>query len=774
MKKILVTFLLSLISLLGFSQSLFYDTTFSNGPQNMQAKVWLPPTYYTNPTDSFELIIMFPGLGEYSTSSTTPTEVYGPMAYKLRGGWDGSVVLGNGTHYPIYVTVIRNNSSFLGSPFRNTVIENIVNRYRAKRRAVHITGLSEGGWGAALAATYQPSANNYSRLSVITSFTNIQGVKPEDTYGATPPYATRFRYFALYGNGGLGGKSINFQQALDGRDVFTIRDTMNAAVPGSSHAQQTNFGSGGHTDFDKWYGNYNAPIDTFTIFGKQQNTYQAILRMGDTTFTTGTSDMVVNAGVDKVLYLPLSFVEIRGTASEAGRTITGYSWTKISGPDSSTFLTHKVKNVATNLTDTLWVNNLVSGTYTFRLTATNDLGETGFDDVVVNVNANYACNVATPVTYQISATQPGQIYHVDGSSQGWKGGDTLEIAAGTYSVILFGNVGGDQCKPLYIRPAGNVIITGQLRFNNYSHHIIFDGKMANGQRAVQMQSSASNLSNNITIKNINVGPNPGGVGIYFKQDPDSTKPTTWYQSYTIKKITIDSNYINNVEGEGMYIGNTAPNADPYHGNLIPIRLDSITISNNIVDSTGWDGIQLSCARDGNKIFGNVVTNFGLNNFDSQRSAYIMGGNTSGDVYNNIAKNGTGNGIQIFGYGTINIYGNTIDSVGNTTVPEQSMYGLAAKNLVEDNPMLQLNIYNNIIRNPKSTGAMDFRNPTSGIQNLLVANVYNNTFCIPGATGTWQTTYLKFDNGWTGSNNILDCGITPPEGDCNCFKGLFRF
>lgn len=777
MKKFLLTILFGILSLLSFSQPLFYDTTFSNGAQNMQAKVWLPPTYYTNPTDSFEIIIMFPGLGEWSNSSTTPAEVYGPMAYKLRGGWDGSVVLGNGTHYPIYVTVIRATSGWLGSPWRSNVIDAISGRYRAKKRAIHITGLSEGGWGAMMAATYQPSTSNYTRLSKITSFTNIQGVKAEDANGSAPTYPSRFADFALYGNGGYGGKSINFQQRLDGRDVFTIANTMNAARAGSAHAQETDFGSGGHTDFDKWYGNTSAPIDTFTIFGKQQNIYQAMLRMGDTTFSGGPPpSLIVNAGPDKDVILPYSFAVLPGSAEHVGFSITSYTWSKISGPSGDSVL------LASTNDDTLKVHKLQRGVYVYRLTATDSDGGSAYDDVTVTVG-DKPCNIAAPVTYYQGETQPGQIYLVGAAAEAlpWKGGDTVYIMAGDYpGGIQINKISGDKCRPIIIKPAGVVTTPGTIRFQDGASYFVLDG-LINGVRSMSSQTLGASMTSNFTLRGINVGPNPGGVGIYIKQDPYEDRLETYDGSYVMKNIVVDNIKIRNVEGEGMYIGNTAPDADPYHGYMVPIRLDSVTISNCDVDSTGWDGIQLSNARNGGKIFNNKVRNFGMTNVGAQQAGIISGGNTSSDIYNNDVARGTGNGIQAFGYGTMNIYNNIIDSAG-TNNNEQSLYVFAASNGVEVNPKLQLNIYDNQFRNPKSKGAIDIRIPDTGeplytpIENLLQANIYNNKFCIPGATGSWQTTHIKVATpGWTGSNNVLDCGIVPPTPIVlPYFKGLFKF
>ena len=131
-----------------------------------------------------------------------------------------------------------------------------------------------------------------------------------------------------------------------------------------------------------------------------------------------------------------------------------------------------------------------------------------------------------------------------------------------------------------------------------------------------------------------------------------------------------------------------------------------------MERCAWDGIQLSNAREGNKIHDNTVRNYGTINQSSQQAGIILGGNTTGDIYNNIVTNGTGNGIEAFGYGVINIYGNTLDSCGydgnmnqNGTEGQQSIYCSDYLNGVEVNPKQTINVYNNSVNHPKSSGAI---------------------------------------------------------------------
>jgi len=87
---------------------------------------------------------------------------------------------------------------------------------------------------------------------------------------------------------------------------------------------------------------------------------------------------VVDAGADKILFLPSNSTNLNGLASDANGTVTTYLWTKMSGP--SVTLTNQNTPVVS-------LSNLVEGQFVFRLTATDNAGATAFDEVTVTVFA---------------------------------------------------------------------------------------------------------------------------------------------------------------------------------------------------------------------------------------------------------------------------------------------------------------------------------------------------------------------------------------------------
>jgi hypothetical protein len=377
---------------------------------------------------------------------------------------------------------------------------------------------------------------------------------------------------------------------------------------------------------------------------------------------------------------------------------------------------------------------------------------------------NPACNPNKSVSYIVEPTKPGEIYILDASAKGWKGGDTLKIPAGDYSVIEIDSFGGDPCRDIVIINSGGLVnVTGPIRLQKDVHHVKILGNGFGGLAyGFRCKNFGFNRANHFTMEWIEAGPNlpdgtsAGGVGIYGKQDPIEGQPWTQYPNYVSTKITINNCYVHDVAGEGMYIGHTYPGGDPSHGGLVPQRQDSVTISNCIVINTGWDGIQLSNARNGGLIFNNKVTNFGIADIDGQRAGIISGGNTNSNVYNNTVTNGTGNGIQFFGYGVMECYNNTITNVGNTVKNvngEESIYWKAYVNTVEINPKQGLDFNGNQINFPKKLGAL--RGDANNNSDPIILS--NNKFCLNKPIPVdWKKVYWFLPPGYTDENNTTFC------------------
>jgi len=94
--------------------------------------------------------------------------------------------------------------------------------------------------------------------------------------------------------------------------------------------------------------------------------------------TGGNLAPSANAGSNQSITLPTSQVSLSGSGTDVDGSISSYAWTKISGT-GGTITSPSSQNTT--------VTGLSEGSYTFRLTVTDNNGATGTDDMTVTVNA---------------------------------------------------------------------------------------------------------------------------------------------------------------------------------------------------------------------------------------------------------------------------------------------------------------------------------------------------------------------------------------------------
>ena len=712
------------------------------------AYVHLPASYASSPNRTYPTIVFFPGLGEIGTN---PAAVIsnGPGAY-IAQGWDGNVVV-DGSTVEFIVISLQTPTAYPPEAVINVRLQTIKSLYRVDLERLYLTGLSHGGWMSSTFVTGDPYGGPYTYASQIAAVVTVQGVRPDDN----SPYPQLFDNFAM-----SGGKYLGFEQINDGRDTRTVVDRMNATVPNSAVYVQTSFGNGGHCCWNRFYGGQGVQPSNFNLGGITQNLYQWMARQ--TLAAQSNIPPVANAGPDVTITQPTNSATLNGSATDQDGNVITYLWKQINGPGAST-----ITNTATPVTT---VTNLIQGIYQFELTVMDNMSSYAKDtmQLTVNVNPNtQTCNTAPPVTHYLNYTVPGEIYRPNGS--GWKGGDTVKITGTNYSAIEFYNIAGDPCRPIVIMPL-TTVTTPVFRINGNSRYLkIWGGSTAYGIK-VTPGAIAITKSHHIEVNNVECS--GGSVGVYAKQDVVYSDTSTWHPNYRMTKLSFKNMWIHDIDGEGMYIGITQPDGltvtSTYSGLdtvIRPVRLDSVEVSNCIVERTGWDGIQLSNARNGNKIINNTVRDFGLLNISVQQAGIILGGNCNGDVSGNTIKRGTGTGIQIFGYGVINVSNNILDSCGyngvtnpNGTLGLQTIYANDYIINSESNPKQTMNIFGNAVNRPLTSGGIFV---TDYLNNSYPSSIYNNTFCIPNAPGNWQSVYIKaLVPGSTVSNNTLSCATMP--------------
>jgi hypothetical protein len=96
-----------------------------------------------------------------------------------------------------------------------------------------------------------------------------------------------------------------------------------------------------------------------------------------------------NAGPSQVIQLPVNTTSVTGTGTTTNKSITGYLWSLVSGPN--------VPVINSPSSPTTTINNLIAGTYYFQFLVIDDAGLTGTDTMAI---------VVKPIVVQTITLQP--------------------------------------------------------------------------------------------------------------------------------------------------------------------------------------------------------------------------------------------------------------------------------------------------------------------------------------------------------------------------------
>ncbi|GAB3528722.1 hypothetical protein GCM10027443_07070 [Pontibacter brevis] len=106
---------------------------------------------------------------------------------------------------------------------------------------------------------------------------------------------------------------------------------------------------------------------------------------------------MASAGPDKAITLPTSSVQLSGSATDSDGTVSTYSWSQVSGPNTATFSSRTVAAPT--------VSGLLEGSYVFRLTVTDNGGASASDEATVTVHP--ATATGTPIVREFWAGVSG-------------------------------------------------------------------------------------------------------------------------------------------------------------------------------------------------------------------------------------------------------------------------------------------------------------------------------------------------------------------------------
>ncbi|MBD2756228.1 right-handed parallel beta-helix repeat-containing protein [Spirosoma validum] len=315
-------------------------------------------------------------------------------------------------------------------------------------------------------------------------------------------------------------------------------------------------------------------------------------------------------------------------------------------------------------------------------------------------------------------------------------GEKICIQAGTYNRIAIANITGTAANPVtVVNIDGLVTFDGTsnptgLALNNCKYFKLTgsgDPQYPYGIKVQQTGAGVSgitiaSLSDYVEVERVEIA-GADFAGIMIKTDP-TCDPATWRQNFTMHNVKVHHNYIHDVKGEGLYIGNTfysqgiTRTCDGQSVTLYPHDIVGLQVYQNRTERTGAEGIQYACSSDA-EVHHNTVIDTGLSPFALYQSNGIqIGGGAGGRLYNNIIRNSKADGIVVIGH-----LGN--NKIFNNLITDSDEYGIFCDDRTGSIPNTPVIIANNTIIRTRLDGIALFN-------EINYTTVVNNVIMFPGS------------------------------------------
>ncbi|MEP7232654.1 MAG: PKD domain-containing protein [Ginsengibacter sp.] len=319
---------------------------------------YLPLGYNPSASQTYPVLIAFGGLSQNGDGSAAQLDYvfsnWGGPGWQIINGKFPSSLTVNGQLFR-FIVILPQFSSNASPKGVDDLISYVIAHYKADPSRIYLTGNSSGGgtcWDYPGA-----SVQNGLRVAAIVptcAAASYNTTKANNIAAANlPVWATHNKIDPTVSP----NTTINFVNGINA-----------APVPPNPRAKMTIFNDSGHNCADSTFN---------TTYGI--GAYAWMLQYKRGSAPPANQPPVANAGADVNITLPANSVQLNGNNSyDPDGTIT-YSWAKIAGPSQFSINNSTIVNPV--------LSNLVAGTYTLRLTVTDNNGATATDDINITVKA---------------------------------------------------------------------------------------------------------------------------------------------------------------------------------------------------------------------------------------------------------------------------------------------------------------------------------------------------------------------------------------------------
>ena len=350
-------------------------------------------------------------------------------------------------------------------------------------------------------------------------------------------------------------------------------------------------------------------------------------------------------------------------------------------------------------------------------------------------------------------------FYFDGNNYNLQGGEVICLEAGYRRSVVFSNLVGAENNYITIKNCGGQV---ELGGSNVDNAILFVasryfrltgsgdpnvqyGIYINSTRNGSQGIAAVGLSSDMEMDHIEIK-DAGYTGIMIKSDPSCSNDDALRPNFTMYNISLHDLYIHEPLGEGIYLGNSF-----YKGTTIYCgyqqythEIRGVRVYDNLFENTGREAFQIGGAVADCEAYNNRVYNYGTLNAGSQNGGIQFGTGTTGKLYNNFIKGGTGPAIVMQGIGENYVYNNIVINSQYVAININTRPTPLSTDIVPNGFLGGVYVINNTFINSQVAAIDEYINEAPN--NVF----YNNLIVTPVAA--WRQ--IRTDTDWDFKNNLV--------------------
>jgi len=329
---------------------------------------------------------------------------------------------------------------------------------------------------------------------------------------------------------------------------------------------------------------------------------------------------------------------------------------------------------------------------------------------------------------------------VKGTDLGVKPGDVVCVEAGDRPFLTLEGIVGTEADPVVIKNCG-----GQVKIANSDRGY---GLLINASSFFHVTGTGDpNVKYGFDVSASRTGPDYAGSGVpvgdlstdyeldhievhdtgfagFILKTESRCDGSANLGNFVQKNTRVHDTYVHDTGGEGFYVGSTGYGGRDFQCNgqtvkLYPHEHWGVHLHDNLIENTGWDGLQVGVTPKDCEVYRNVIVGVGRTATDKVQTRGIqIGGASACKIYDNFLADGPTIGIFVIGGAETLVQNNVVSDFGEDGIygNDQQLDAVAGTSYVF--------LHNTVVRSG-DTGISLFGSRIQGnavINNLLVESV----------------------------------------------------